>query len=75
MLNDFIDIRPSLEVFKDGGDRHPGAAKHSSAASPVGNAFDGRALRPIQSCHTPTLFSIVIVLDALYQHRESAQRH
>ena len=54
LLHDFFYARTRLKIFKNRSDRHPRIAKHPCAAAPVGHAFNGGALRPVESCHVLT---------------------
>src|ERR1700690_2169489 len=55
LLDDLLDARPRLEVFKHRSNRHPGTTKYPCAAAPLRHAFDGWTLRPIKSCHIHAL--------------------
>ena len=47
LFDHFVDAEV-FEVLEDGGDGHAGAAEDPCAAAPVGHAFDGGALGPIE---------------------------
>jgi hypothetical protein len=44
LLDDFLDARTRLKVFKDGSNGHPGIFENPCAATPAGNALHGGAL-------------------------------
>src|SRR5208282_1373027 len=50
-LHDVVEAGARLEVFEDGGDRHPRALQHPRAAHLAGNALHRRTLRPIEIRH------------------------
>jgi len=51
LLNDLFYGGSGFEVLEHGGHGHAGVLEHPCAAQSAGNAFDGGALGPIESCH------------------------
>ena len=60
LLDDLIDAHPGFRVFKEDFNGRSGSAKEPRATDLAGNAFDGRTLRPIQSCH---VFALLFTLN------------
>jgi len=56
LFHDFFDRQASFQILEHRGNRHPGILKNPRAADLAGNAFYGRTLGPIESCHGITLF-------------------
>src|ERR1035437_3336493 len=51
LLDDFLDARTRLEIFKNRNHRHPGIAEYPCSTTSVRHAFDGGTLGPIERCH------------------------
>ena len=47
-LDKFRQAEAILEIFKQGGDRYAGVAKHPGAAKPQGVLLHGRTARPTE---------------------------
>src|ERR1700682_4177698 len=58
LLDDFLNTRTGLKIFKDGSHGHPCIAKHPCSAHPPRHAFHSGALGPIESCHVPPSFPL-----------------
>src|SRR6266566_2662835 len=54
LLDNFLDARTRLKIFKNRSDGHPGIAKHPCAAASVRHAFDCGTLGPIEIRHVLT---------------------
>src|ERR1700722_1260818 len=59
LLDDLLDARTCLKLFKHSGHGHPGIAEHPRATQSSRHTFDRGALRPIKCRHVLTLLSIV----------------
>src|ERR1035441_8186032 len=59
-VHDFLNGGPRFQIIEDHGDGGPGVAEDPGAAALARYALHGRALRPIQWCHVPHLYLIVV---------------
>jgi hypothetical protein len=61
-FHNVVDACARLHVFQDSRDRHTSAAKHPGTAHNIGDAFDFRAICPVDVRHfestLPTLISL-----------------
>src|SRR5271157_6011908 len=51
LLDDFLDARTCLKIFKDRSHGHAGATEYPRTTALTGDALHGGALGPIKRCH------------------------
>lgn len=65
LFDDLVDARTCFKVLEYGGDGHASVAKDPCAAPPFRDAFDSRALRPVEDNLSSNLALILTPVAAL----------